>query len=75
MEITLIKKQTNYNRPQDMELPRATVLSRSKLLMRYRRGAQTGVLVPLGVYLPLWRGTFKVSNGKEKYININFISK
>ena len=29
-------------------------------------GSQTGVHVPPGVHLPIWRGTFKVSNTSEK---------
>jgi len=38
------------------------------------RGSQPGVHVPLGIYLPLWSGTFKVSNRKGKYIYTLFIS-
>jgi len=39
------------------------------------RGSQTGVHVHLGVHLPIWRGTFMVSNRRAKYIYISFISK
>jgi len=31
----------------------------------YVRGSQTGVHVPLVVHLPVWRGTFNVSNRRE----------
>jgi len=40
----------------------------------YTRGSQTGVHVPVGVHLPIGRGTFKVSNWREKYVYILFIS-
>ena len=40
-----------------------------------RRGSRTGVHAPLGVHLPIWRGTLKVSNRREKDIYILFISK
>jgi len=40
----------------------------------YVRGSQTGVHVPLGVHLPVGRGTFKVSNWREKYVYILFVS-
>jgi len=43
--------------------------------MVYSRGSQSGVHVPLGVHLRIWRGTFKVSNRREIYICISFISK
>jgi len=39
------------------------------------RGSQPGVHVPLEVHLPIWRGTFEVSNRRGKYIYISFISK
>jgi len=30
---------------------------------------------PPGVHFPIWRGTFKVGDWREKYIGILFISK
>ena len=37
------------------------------LVRPYTRGSQTGVHVPLVVHLPIARGTFGVSNRREKY--------
>ena len=39
------------------------------------QGSQPGAHVPPGVHLPIWRGTFKVSDRREKYIYIPFPSK
>jgi len=41
----------------------------------YDRGSQPGVHVPLGVHLPIRRGTSDVSNRREICIYISFISK
>jgi len=39
------------------------------------RGSQPGVHVSPEVRFPVWRGTFKVGNRREKYIYMLFISK
>jgi len=39
------------------------------------QGYPPGVHVPPGVHLLILRGTFKVSNRREKYIYIPFLSK
>ena len=39
----------------------------------YVRDSQTGVHAPLGVRLPIGRGTFKVNNWREKYVYILFV--
>jgi len=38
------------------------------------RGSQTGLHVPLVVHLPIWKGAFKVSKRRKKYIYTLFIS-
>jgi len=44
-------------------------------LMTYIRRSQSGVHVTPGVHLPIRRGTFRVSNRRQRYIYISFISK
>jgi len=44
------------------------------ILTLYDRGSQPGVHVLPGVYLPIRRGTFEVSNIREKNRYIIFIS-
>jgi len=47
----------------------------SRNLVLLDQGFQPGVHVPPGVQLPIRRGTFKVSNRRQKYIYMLFIFK